>query len=57
MEFDEKLNDNWEKDLRHSFDEQDVTELRNKLKNIRKLSDERLRNYSMNTFSRENTLN
>jgi hypothetical protein len=57
MEFDEKLNDNWEKDLRHSFDEPDVTKLRNKLKNIGKLSDERFSNYSMNTCAHEGTLN
>jgi len=45
--------DNLENDLWQSFGEQDVTKLRDQLKNIQKLSDKRLRNYSMNTSEHE----
>jgi len=53
MVFKEKMKDNWETDLWQSFDEPDVTILRNKLKNTRKLSDKGLRSYIMNTSARE----
>lgn len=55
MKFNKDLNNNWKKDLWQSFNESDVTKLRNKLKNIRKLFDQNIENYSMNSSSLEGT--
>lgn len=45
----ENLNENRKEEFWQSFYEPDVTNLRNKLKVIMKLTNERLENYSMNT--------
>ncbi len=55
MKFNDNLNDNWEIDLWQAIGEPDVTALRNAIKNIRKLFDERLESYSMNISADENT--
>lgn len=55
MKFNQNLNDNWENDLWHAIGEPDVTMLRNTLKNIRKLFDDSLESYSMNSSAGENT--
>jgi len=55
MKFNENLNGNWENDLWHAIGEPDVAMLRNLLKNIRKLFDDSLESYSMNSLTGEDT--
>jgi len=57
MVFETMTEENRDKDLWQAIGEQDVTKLRNKLENIRKLSDQRFKNYRMNTSEQEGTLN
>lgn len=56
MKFNQNLNENWENELWHAIGEPDVTTLRNMLRNIRKLFDDSLESYSVNSLRGEETL-
>jgi hypothetical protein len=49
MNAQQKSTNNWKNDLRKSIEEQDVMQLRNKLNEIRILTENQLQSYSMNS--------
>ena len=49
MENKGELANNWKKDIWKSIDEQDVTDLRNKLNEIQSINKNKLQSYNMNS--------